>query len=423
MPGASGLTALLIRIVGEKAGDQNSPLPPMNILLVNTLYAPYSIGGAERSVQLLAEGLSGRGHRVTVACTSPEEEMETRTVGGVPVHGVPLRNVYWPFDGEKQSLLKPFWHALDSYNPWMRAEFGRLIDAEAPDLIHTHNLGGFTVAVWEAASSRGIPLVHTTRDYSLLCPRNMFRNGENCTSQCWTCRPFVSPRRRLSRHVDTLVGISQFILDRHRKFNYFPNARVQTVIYNPYPVSDEAISNRPQPANAVRFGFLGRLSPRKGIERVLQAVTQMKAPLELYVGGVGEEEYDEYLHSTYAGPDTHFLGFVDPSNFFARIDVLIVPSVWHEPFGRVVIEAYAHGTPVIAACRGGLPEIVDEGETGLVFDPGESGDLRSCVQHFLDNPREISQMRDRVRERALKFDVKPHVKRYENIYERTYEYS
>ena len=395
----------------------------MNILLVNTLYAPYNIGGAERSVQLLAEGLSGLGHRVIVACTSPEEEMERRTVRGIPVCGIPLRNLYWPFDGEKQSFLKPFWHALDSYNPWMRAELGRLIDAEAPDLIHTHNLGGFTVAVWEAASSRGIPLVHTTRDYSLLCPRNMFRNGENCTSQCWTCRPFAFPRRRLSRHVDAFVGISQFILDRHREFDYFPNARFRSVVYNPYPVPNDVSSFQSQSENGgMKFGFLGRLSPRKGVERVLQTITKMKSHVEMYVGGVGREEYEEYLHSTYAEPDIHFLGFVDPSDFFARIDVLIVPSVWHEPFGRVVIEAYAHGTPVIAACRGGLPEIVDEGETGLVFEPEKSGSLRSCVVHFLNNPQEISQMRGRVRERALKFEVEPHAKKYESIYEKTYEY-
>lgn len=61
----------------------------MRILILNTLYAPYQVGGAEMSTQLLAEGLSRKEHRVTVACTSPEDELETRVVNGVPVYDVP----------------------------------------------------------------------------------------------------------------------------------------------------------------------------------------------------------------------------------------------------------------------------------------------------------------------------------------------
>ena len=61
------------------------------------------------------------------------------------------------------------WHLLDLYNPWMGRVVGRILDAERPDLVHTHNIVGFSGAVWQAAKRRGLPLVHTIHDYSLLC--------------------------------------------------------------------------------------------------------------------------------------------------------------------------------------------------------------------------------------------------------------
>ncbi|MCS3655573.1 glycosyltransferase family 4 protein [Salinibacter ruber] len=390
----------------------------MDILIVNTLYAPYQVGGAERSVQLLAEGLSGHGHNVVVACTKPEKGVETQVVNGVRVYYIGLKNLYWQLDEEtKQTWLKPFWHALDSFNPFMQREVEAVIEAEDPDLVHTHNLGGFSVTAWRAAREASRPIVHTLRDYSLLCPRNMFRGGENCARQCGICRPFAEPRNRLSHNVDAVVGISDFVLDRHQSFGYFSNARLHTVIHNPYVLSDEVEGEHSAPATPPNFGFLGRLSPMKGIERVLQAIEAVEDPPDLFIGGTGDEDYVESLHADYDGSAAHFLGFVDPTAFFSDVDVLVVPSVWHEPFGRVVIEAYGHGVPVIAADRGGLSEIVEEGETGFIFDPDTPGSLRRCIEELIETPDRIVEMSHKVRKQADDFALDRHVEQYIEVYD------
>jgi glycosyltransferase involved in cell wall biosynthesis len=247
----------------------------------------------------------------------------------------------------------------------------------------------------------------------------MFSAGKNCQRQCWECRPFAAPRRRLSRRVDAVVGISDFVLDRHRRFGYFPDARLRTVIHNPYVAPDDAAPSRPQPSPPLRLGFLGRLSPMKGIDRLLEAVSHLDDPPVVYVGGTGEDAYVRSLRDAHERPTTHFLGFVAPTAFFGKIDVLVVPSVWHEPFGRVVIESFAHGVPVIAARRGGLPEIVEEGKTGWTFDPDDEGSLRRCIKRVRAAPDRLVEAGKSARARARDFSLDRHVRQYASVYEET----
>jgi glycosyltransferase involved in cell wall biosynthesis len=95
-----------------------------------------------------------------------------------------------------------------------------------------------------------------------------------------------------------------------------------------------------------------------------------------------------------------------------------VPSCWQEPFGRVVIEAYAHGLPVIAAQRGGLPEIVDDGETGWTYDPDSDAMLKRHLEKVCTSPEQLRKMRPAVRERAKTFGVDRHAQAYEHVYNR-----
>jgi glycosyltransferase involved in cell wall biosynthesis len=400
----------------------------MRILILNTLYHPFQVGGAERSTQFLAEGLARDGCEVIVACTKPDGERETRVVNGVKVHYVGLKNVYWQFDQEaKTTALKPIWHVLNSYNPMMGGEVAEIIEDEAPDVVHTHNLGGFSVAAWQAARRQSVPIVHTLRDYALLCPQNMFRNETNCSGQCLRCRPFAVPRRWLSSAVASVVGISRFILERHQRHGYFEDTQLETVIHNPFPAPDlagekegEPDGPTPSPGEPLHVGFLGRLSPMKGIEHLLQTVADLDdRKIRLHVGGTGDEPYASELKQQHAGPIVEFCGYVDPNEFLPRLDVLVVPSRWHEPFGRVVIEAYAHAVPVIAACRGGLPEIVDAGRTGWTYDPGVPDSLKQTLVHVLDKGGPPLEMRQAAAAKARSFTVDAHVQSYQEVYQAT----
>ena len=394
----------------------------MKVLLVNSLYHPNMIGGAERSVQFLAEALLQKGHRPVVVTTSPRGTSRVEEVNGVKVHYVGLRNVYWPFSGQPNpTLLKPFWHLLDTDNPWMVRAVERIVDAEQPDVVHTNSLAGFSVQIWQAVKRRRRPLVHSIWDYYLLCPRSsMFHRGKNCAAPCLTCRPFAGPRRRLSQKVDAVIAISQFMLDRHLQFGYFRDTPLRRIIYNPQRRTTALVRARPErtATGRLRLGFLGRLHPTKGLDRLLSALQGLPAEgLELHVAGKGTTEYENQLRHDYPLPNVQYLGFAKPEELFSRIDVLVVPSVWHEPLPRTVFEAYAHGVPVLGAQRGGIPEIIEPERTGLLFDPDQPETLQRGIQQFQRNPDLIRKMGERALAKAQEFLPERIVAEHEQVYD------
>jgi glycosyltransferase involved in cell wall biosynthesis len=111
-----------------------------------------------------------------------------------------------------------------------------------------------------------------------------------------------------------------------------------------------------------------------------------------------------------------FLGYVPPENLFHQIDALVVPSRWHEPFSRVVVEAFAHGVPVIAAARGGIPEIVDDGRNGWLYDPDEPGGLVRLLVKASKERERLYEMRRCAYERIREFSVEANVAQYLKIY-------
>lgn len=390
----------------------------MRVLLVHQLYYPNMIGGAEYSVQTLAQGLTALGHEVAVVCTREASGVDVTSHEGIKVYQVGLKNVYWPFDGHNPQLLKPLAHALNAYNPLMAREVAQILKTEAPDVVHTHNLGGFSAATWRAIGQSGVPLVHTLRDYSLLCPRNAFKDGHACESMCWTCRPFAVPRRACTAAVDAVVGVSQYTLDRHLDWGYFKATPHRTVIYNAYdpPRSDRASPGRPH--DALRLGFLGGLTQRKGFGFMLETLASTEHTWELYIGGRTDSDYVRDLRARYESSNIYFLGYVNPADFLGTIDVLLVPSLWPEPFGRIVAEAYAHGVPVIASNRGGLREIVEDGQTGFTFDPNQPSEMTERIQDLDVNRSLLQRMQQVVIQKAERYRIDRHVQAYVEVYER-----
>lgn len=390
----------------------------MKILLVNTLYYPNVIGGAERSVQFLAEALLRKDHEVIVVSASLNRGIQVNEVNGVKVYYVGLKNLYWPFNQKQNSdLLKSLWHLLDIYNPLMAREVDRIMTIEKPDVVHTNNLSCFSVAVWRTAKARKLPLVHTLRDYYLLCPKStMFSKGKNCEKQCKLCWLYSILRRKYSRLVDIVVGISRFILEKHISLGYFPRSRTEVIFnaYEPKKFGYQTIKDR---QSYIRFGYIGRLHPTKGIEVVLKAVRMLpEGTWSLSIAGRGSVEYEKYLKEN-SLDNIKFMGFVQPEDFFSQIDVLIVPSLWHEPLGRTVCEAYFYGVPVIGSKRGGIPELIEEGETGFLFDPDRPEELARIMTTFIQKPEFIDVMSDNCFEKAREFTPKRIVERYIQVYE------
>ncbi len=397
----------------------------MKIAFLNEKYLNHSTGGAHQSVSILAGSLREKGHEIRIWTTTHHaDQQETVEMhGGIPVVHLPIANVYWPH-GHRPRYLKPLWHAIDAFNPGMAARVGKLLDLEKPDVLHTNILASFSPSVWREASKRGVPVVHTLRDHYLLCPSGeMFTARGNCERQCLVCAAYSAPKKFATRSVDAVVGISDYLLREHLSRGYFSACQEKRVIHNSYACHG-ALPPRPATERGLRVGYLGRLFATKGVESLIDAVTKgLDESARLLIAGDGDPAYVQSLRErggAAAAARVNFLGVVPPRTLFEQIDVLVAPSLWREPFGRIVIEANAWGIPVVASRRGGLPEIVDDGVTGFLYEPANdelAGVLRALT------PARCGTMREACLAKAQEFLPETIAGEYERLYHRVVEAS
>jgi len=408
---------------GAAAGDATDPEKSAGkprILLINTLYPPQVMGGAEISVRMIAEAMAKRGLAVGVVSVHQDREVRHEVRNGVELWFLPHGNVYWPFDKRRwwHKLGKIPWHVLNLYNPRLHGRIGAVIRKFQPDLIHLNvtTMVGMSALRW--AKMLQLPVIQTLHDYNLLCTNgSMMKHGKPCETSCAACIPFSRIKRAATVGVTTVaVGVSKFTLDRTCAGGFFADCE-RLVIGN--QVDPIAVVPRPAPAPGnVRFGYLGRLEPAKGIDKLLAAWAGMSPRPRLLIAGTGTPEYTAKLMEQYKDPALTFLGWTKADPFLAgQIDCLIVPSVFNEPFGRVVIEAYAHGVPVIASNRGGMGELVVAGQTGMQFDPdGDIAVVIRSAEKMLADPAVFAAWSANART----FSAKYHAEVIEGEYERLY---
>jgi glycosyltransferase involved in cell wall biosynthesis len=195
----------------------------------------------------------------------------------------------------------------------------------------------------------------------------MYKHDRNCDKQCMDCKMLSLPKKTWHAQPDCVVGISDYVLNRHLKFGFFDESE-RAVIFNSYdpPVREEpSQTDRP-----LTFGYIGRLAESKGLETLINAFKEISStnPARLRIAGKGNPAYVEGLQRLAGDAPISFIGHSDLPSFFDAVDFTVVPSLWHEPLGRVVIESYAHGVPVIASGTGALPEIVTSGQTGYLYN-------------------------------------------------------
>jgi glycosyltransferase involved in cell wall biosynthesis len=141
--------------------------------------------------------------------------------------------------------------------------------------------------------------------------------------------------------------------------------------------------------------FIGRLSPEKGIKTLLSAWTQLAGRLPLKIVGDGPlaENVKAAANQT---ASIEWLGRRQPPEVLSLLGeaaCLVMPSIWYETFGRTIIEAYAKGTPVVASRLGAMAELVHDGHSGLLFEPGDPADLALKIHALLDDPARTIGMR------------------------------
>lgn len=345
------------------------------VLQLSTMVPPARHGGAERVVQAFAEQLRAAGFEVRNSGLNPRGEGDA-----------PIPNLYWPFDGRRRGVVaRMAWHAIDALTPAGRRAAERAIDAVDPQVVITHNLRGWGLAPWTVAHRRGIPLIHVVHDYGLLCNTStLWHDGGPCGTACK-----LRAARSIARWPGgLLVGVSEAVLGEHRRHGFGlsdPSAVIHPVAAAAGVAT--ATSSRPGTGDATpsTFGYLGRLAIEKGIGRLIDAIAATEATL--IVAGEGEQSTVEELKA-HAPQQVQWWGWADPAQLFDAIDVLVVPSLWREPYGLVVVEAARAGVPVLIADQPGLVEAARScGARYRPFSVDDAAALPTALRAPLDTYR------------------------------------
>lgn len=363
----------------------------MRILLVNDYYPPRRVGGAEVAVAELAGALLKLGHDVHVLTGSDGESQAGEAICNSGLEA------YWgsPTD-PKRGVMRRVQRLLLA-SPKGLATLDRLEQAlqPLPDIVHTHNVRVFGLALWRWFASRGVPVVHTAHDYFLVCPfRGMYRKGRPCETACLECRSFHWRRAQRLSGLSAFVTASRHVMATHESaIADLDAAPVRRVIANGIAAPARR-AERERPERPLTVGYLGRLSRNKGAFAFVAAARALAdAPIRFLVAGKGEAGQESALRDV-APANLRFLGQVERDAFFADIDVLAVPAEWHEPFGLVVGEAQAFGLPVVVSDRGALPEMIRPGVTGDVLSGNHvSAALAATLERLIVDPQIVESWR------------------------------
>ncbi|MBB5609739.1 MULTISPECIES: glycosyltransferase [unclassified Janthinobacterium] len=355
---------------------------------------------------MIASGLLSQGHDVRVVTVGDAAGVEQYK--GVEVHIMRSPNVYWDYFFTKRSAaLKMVWHVLENFNPRAYIRLRPHLKAFQPDVVMTVSIENTNVATWLLARMHKVPVVHVIQSYFLACWRGgLFKNGSNCAGQCGSCKVLSVGKKPLSQLVDGVFGETRFVVDQHLQLGYFKQA-TSTVIPGPvFPIAGRVPKARD---GKLVVGYMGVLAPHKGVD-VLADAARLMGPgsnVRFLIGGTGEDEaYVASLREKFGDADVQFMGWVKPDDVYPLFDVLVVPSKWKEPFGRIVVEALAYGVPVICARSGGIAESIRENENGYTFASGQHDELITLLRDVLE-PDEPARMRlaENALQHSHRFDI------------------
>lgn len=386
----------------------------MKIALISSTYHPFAIGGGERSAQYLAEDLQKTGHEVFVITSHFEDAIEY--INDVKVYRIKYSNIYWSYySGQMPVFKKILWHIIESYNVTIEARVKPVLEQEKPDIVQIRNFQNFSAYIWKVVHDLRIPMVQTLNDYTSLCYKStMYRHGHNCVNQCFDCKLISLPRKNLSRFVDTVIGVSKFTLNKHLDSGYFSNASSHVVYTSPPKVVRKSLPAIQK--ESVTFGYIGRIHPSKGVLEIIHVFNKLSGQPQLLIAGQGEKQYEKQCQHAMAEGNIKMLGKVSPEDFFNQVDVVIIPSLWHEPFPRVLVEAYSFGRPVIVSNCGGTQEQVIHGTTGFVFDAQDFTTLQPLVEKVVNDKNLLLQMHKNCLNFALTSRQKTDTAQYVDIY-------
>lgn len=276
-----------------------------------------------------------------------------------------------------------------------------------PQVIHAHNTFPLiSPSLYHAARQEGIPVVQTLHNFRLSCPQAMFmREGKVC-EDCLGTLPWRGVLRGCYRDSPAQSAVLFGMLGTHRLLGTYRNHVSRYVALNAFCRDKFVQAGLPRERIAIKPNFValhrpalgfsrngglfvGRLSEEKGIMvlRDAAAVGRSK-PIEVLGTGPGEAQL-------IGQPGLRLAGWQAPDVTYSRMRraaYLVMPSLWYENFPRTLVEAFACALPVIASRLGAMADLIRDGQTGLLFEPGNARELAAKMLWADSHPQEMARM-------------------------------
>lgn len=399
----------------------------MRIALINNLYPPYVRGGAERVVETIARELQREGHTVAVITTVPSWTHMLRAlfsrgwideqIDGITVYRIATLNFfpYWTI-GNHHVFFRFFWHLFDIFSFETAATVRHILRKEQSDVVMTHNMMGIGFLIPRAIRRLRVRHIHAVHDVQLAVPSGLLVVGARPSLLlAGVLQLYERLLRWLIGSPDVVISPSQWLLDFYAERGFFPQSK-KVVLHNAIatPLPEQRRRCIPLVSsgyNFLRFLYVGQLEKHKGILLLLDAIKKLEIATtfdgvsqdavrnwKLEIVGDGsllsriQKETQSDSHITVHGAVPH----EKLSEFYQNADALIVPSLIHENAPTVIVEAFAHGLPVIASRVGGIPEFVQESETGWLFTAGNTTELLEVFQKIFKNRTQLNTMYTRL---------------------------
>ena len=368
----------------------------MKVLMINKFF--YLKGGSERVFFNEADLLERNGHQVLFFSMHHDKNIPS------PCGKYFVDTVDYDIPGNVREKISRSLKII--YSREARQKITALLEAEKPDIAHLHNIHHqISPSIIPPLNARSIPVVMTLHDYKMVCPTYaLVREGRIC-EKCRGGRYFWCLLHRCTKGsygkslvnmiemyyhhwfadlyggVDTFIAPSRFLQEKIRDMG-FPGR----VVNLPYPIDSADYEPASAPSERI-LCYLGRLSAEKGLETLLAAMKGADAVLHILGDGPLKGRLEEIAERDNLS-NVSFLGYKSGDELKQEIRssrAVIVPSEWYENYPNSVMEAFALGKPVIGAKIGGIPEMVRDGETGWIFEPGNATELRRRIELLLSD--------------------------------------
>lgn len=334
-----------------------------------------------------------------------DQEMDLLRNNGVEVDLYSIHNDVIEEYGTFKKLktgLETVW----SYREYKR--FKNYLIKQKPDIVHVHNFFPLlSPSIYYACNKLNIPVVQTLHNYRLMCPAATFLKEDRICEKCLDASLFNSVKYGCYRgskvqtvpvvsmiSINKMLGTWKSKVDRYIALTEFAKSKFVssglpeekiTVKGNFLQKNHSEVSEVIESSDNIIF--VGRLSPEKGVQDLLEAwdLVSERKNSKLLIIGEGPEK--SYLEKVYNSEHTVFLGKKNSDEvirYMKGAKYLIVPSIWYEGFPMTIVEAYSVGTPVISSKIGSLREVVIDEETGFHFNYRDIDNLREVLEKALD---------------------------------------